>query len=201
MKLVRTDPPEQTAITLEEVWNHLRIIPEGSPSETPEDALLERLIQSAIDHIDGVEGYLNRAIVTQSYVGHCGGFPSGREIALPLPPLQSVESIKYLDPSGDEQTLSMSKYRVLTVGEPGRILLKTGQTWPATAAEPDAVRIEFTCGYGDPDDVPAAIKHALLLLVGHMYENREPVAFGAVPVEMPGAVTALLANKRFYGVT
>jgi len=34
----------------------------------------------------------------------------------------------------------------------------------------------FTCGYGSAaSDVPADIRQAALLIVGHLYENREAV--------------------------
>ena len=38
----------------------------------------------------------------------------------------------------------------------------------------DAIEIQFTCGYGaSSSDVPDAIKQAILLIVGKMYELRE----------------------------
>ena len=46
------------------------------------------------------------------------------------------------------------------------------------------MQVEFTCGYGDSEDVPEAIRRAVLLLVGTLYANREtvaPVAMQPVP--------------------
>lgn len=49
-------------------------------------------------------------------------------------------------------------------------------------------------------EVPQAIKQAMLLLIGHWYENREAVNIGSAANEFPLAVDALLApyrNMRF----
>lgn len=199
MQCSRLIAPAHPAISLEEVWDQLRLIPENSPSETPEDGFLSRLIEAAVSHIDGKDGWLNRALVTQKWAGVMDGFPDQRLISLPLPPLQSVQAVKYLDVAGDEQTMDASLYRVDALTTPGSILLKYGSVWPVTFPDPGAVTIEFTCGYGPPDQVPVAIKQALLLLVANWYENREPTAFAAAPLQLPFAVDALLSPHRYWG--
>jgi uncharacterized phiE125 gp8 family phage protein len=46
--------------------------------------------------------------------------------------------------------------------------------------------------------VPAAIRHAILMLVGHWYESRQAViATGAVPQEVPYGVQSLLDSQRW----
>jgi uncharacterized phiE125 gp8 family phage protein len=54
--------------------------------------------------------------------------------------------------------------------------------------------VTFDAGYGLTEtSVPASLRQALLLLVAHWYENREPVlSSGAVPKELPLAVESLL---------
>lgn len=105
--------------------------------------------------------------------------PAGRtgyEIYLPLPPLQTVDSIKYIDQDGVQQTLSSALYKVDTVSEPARLTPAYGQSWPATRNEASAVEIAFTCGYGLGAAVPQGIKNWILVRVGSMYEFREEVA-------------------------
>ena len=47
----------------------------------------------------------------------------------------------------------------------------------------DEVRVEFTAGYGtDPDDVPAPLRQAMLLLVARGYEMRGEAVDGAIPL-------------------
>jgi len=102
---------------------------------------------------------------------------TGYEIYLPLPPLQTVDSIKYLDQTtGVQTTLDPATYRVDTVSEPGRITPAYGQTWPGTYNVASAVEIAFTCGYGLAASVPQGIKSWMLVRVGSMYEFREEVA-------------------------
>ncbi|GJD58144.1 head-tail connector protein [Methylobacterium dankookense] len=48
--------------------------------------------------------------------------------------------------------------------------------------------------------VPAPIRHAILLMVGHLYSNREAVsALPAKPEELPFGVSALLSPLRVFG--
>jgi hypothetical protein len=103
---------------------------------------------------DGADGWLKRALRTQDWILVLPSFYAGMNcyghIVLPLPPLQTVTAIKYLDADGNEQTISTSVYRVVNNGtEPSVVMLVGGQYWPTHGCYPDAVRIEFTAGYGD----------------------------------------------------
>jgi uncharacterized phiE125 gp8 family phage protein len=62
-----------------------------------------------------------------------------------------------------------------------------------TCDRADAVTIEFTAGYGAAASaVPAEIKQAMYLMIGHWYENRESVNVGNIVNELPFAAQALL---------
>lgn len=100
---------------------------------------------------------------------------TGYEIWLPFPPLQTVESITYVDQQlGTVLTLDPALYIVDKISEPGRIMPAYGTTWPLTQIQPNAVLIDFTCGYGDTaTTVPACVKQWMLLQLGVAYENRE----------------------------
>jgi uncharacterized phiE125 gp8 family phage protein len=55
----------------------------------------------------------------------------------------------------------------------------------------------MTVGYGTADDVPATIKAAILMMIGHLYTNREAVSdvpMGTVPL----GVTAMLQPFVFW---
>jgi hypothetical protein len=95
-------------------------------------------------------------------------------IQMPLPPLQSITSIKYLDTAGVEQTLAAAAYRVDTVSAPGRVTPAYGYSWPSTYPVTNAVVIRFVAGYGDAAAaVPLKIRQWIMAAVGAMYENRE----------------------------
>lgn len=101
---------------------------------------------------------------------------SGYEIYLPLPPLQTVDSIKYTDQDGVLQILAPASYIVDAVSEPARVTPAYGMTWPATQNRINAVEVTFTAGYGLAAVVPEGIKRWMLIRVGSLYENREEVA-------------------------
>lgn len=100
-----------------------------------------------------------------------------------------------------------------------------GQFWPVTQFRIKTVIIDYWTGYTDgvvlpapppdyqppappaldprlPQDgdplkkIPASIKHAIKLMVGHYYENREPVNIGNITTELPLGVADLLGQYR-----
>lgn len=122
---------------------------------------------------------------------------TGYEIFLPKPPLVSVNSIKYIDTNGVQQTMDPSLYLVDTVSEPGRITPAYGQTWPTIREQANAVEVNFTCGYGAAAAVPEGIKRWMKIRVATIYNNREEVAVLARgKVELLPYVDGLLDDYR-----
>lgn len=141
-----------------------------------------------------------RAFNTQTWELTLDAFPGVTWIQLPWPPLQSVTSVKYTVDAGTEYTYASSNYIVDVDNEPGKIVLKSTSTWPSDTLYPvNGVRIRFVAGYGDDaEDVPEHYRQAILLLLGHWYENREQVVVsGAVPKEVPLGVEALLGIDQY----
>jgi uncharacterized phiE125 gp8 family phage protein len=68
--------------------------------------------------------------------------------------------------------------------------------WPLTQpGKSKAVSVDFVAGYGPtPATVPALLKQAICLLVGHWFENREAV--GNVGGEVAFAVDSILKIYR-----
>ena len=109
------------------------------------------------------------------YLGHhhVGG---GQVLKIPLPPLQSITSITYLDSAGVSQILAPTAYRVDAVSSPGRVTPAYGTSWPDTYPVSNAVVIRFVAGYGDAAaNVPQKIRQWIMAMVGSMNENRETV--------------------------
>ena len=98
--------------------------------------------------------------------------------------------------SGGSATLYAETYDVDALSEPARLVLN-GAPPSAAPRALNAYEVAFTAGYGDePEDVPAPIRQALLLLVAHWFERREPVVLGAAPQEVPATVAGLLLPYR-----
>lgn len=144
---------------------------------TASDPQLAAMVEAVVSGVDGSAGELGRALVEQEWELGLDAFPSSA-ICLPLPPLLSVESVKYVDPEGVQQTMEPAGYTV-EPGEHGFAMPAHGTRWPATRAQPLAVRVRFKAGYGATGDkVPAAIRSAILLRVADLFENRESSIVG-----------------------
>ncbi len=185
-------PPATEPVSLDEAKAHLRV------TTTDEDAYIASLITAAREWC---EGFQQRAYITQAHKLTLDRWPCGRAIYLPRPPLQSVTSIVYTDSEGAQYTIEAKSYIVDTDAEPGRIVLAYGASWPSVTLRPAAgVEITYVAGYGDASDVPQKVKQAMLLLVGHWYEQREAVLAGSISKEIEFAVHSLLWQDRvFYG--
>ena len=154
-----------------------------------EEDLIKNLIQSAREYC---ESFTRCAFATQTLELLLYSFPATRMIYLPNPPLQEVLSIKYIDSTRIETTLSPSSYLVDTEGEIGRVILGTNESWPVFDPFPNwPVRIRFKAGFVT---LPKSLKQAMLLLIGHWYENREANGTASGPVAY--AVHALLSMYR-----
>lgn len=143
-----------------------------------------------------IEQATNRQLVTATIELSLDCFPSGTSpILVPKAPLRSINSITYIDSAGDSQTLDPSMYTVDTSDEPGRVFPAFGTVWPATQSRNLGVMVtvNFDAGYGgESRDVPAELREAMLLMIGHYYYHREEVVMGAKPSVLPRAVDDLL---------
>ena len=158
-----------------------------------EDTLVQHLLEVATAY---AEDYTRRALLTQQWQATIdnGALPADGVIDLPRPPLQSVESITYLDDDGASQTLSTSNYTVDIKSEPGRIYF---QDMPSIKATLNALTINYTAGYGDAGtDVPRRIQQAVLLMINHFYELRVPIITNATAVRVPLSANALLDTYK-----
>lgn len=168
MPRVLVTPPAEEPVSLVETKGRLRI------TETGEDSSINSMISTAREW---AEKFTQRALITQTWDYKLDAFADTMEI--PLPPLQSVTSVKYLDTAGVEQTLANTEYTVDTAAERGLVRLAYGKSWPATRVQANAVTIRFIAGYGAAAAVPSTIKDACLLFVGELYARREHAIAGA----------------------
>lgn len=192
--LTLVEAPEELALSVADLKKHLRL----RADDTTEDADLETIIMAATQQIDGAKAWLGRALVTQTWRMILDQFPCGN-IIIPLPPLQEVVSVKYIDGNGDEQTMvEDTDYEVVSDVEPAFIKPVYGGSWPAVRTGA-AVRVEFVCGYGDDDtDVPELIKKYLKIICGDLYQNRESNIVGTTVAEVPH-FREMLENLRVRG--
>ena len=181
-------------ISLNEAKAHLRV------EHTHEDALIAGLINAATRNAESITG---TRITQAQVVKKFNQFSS--EMILEWP-LISIDQIKYIDKTGTEQTLHdsvsspnvtsavfqvVSRWQANLAQSKPYITLAYNQAWPETQTQPEAVTVVYTSGYNQtviPDD----IRQALLLMVGHLYANREAVVRGNIVNDLPLGYVQLL---------
>ena len=160
------DAPLITPITIEEVKAQLRV------EHDDDDTILTRLIDVAVAYTD-VRGALGQAMITQKWAQWINANPP-QNVSLILGPVQNVTAVKYYDTDGVLQTDDVNNYQVFGTDFATVISPKDSFTWPVSQQRSDAIKIEYEIGYGDEiTSVPQTIRHALMLLIGHWYDNRE----------------------------
>lgn len=192
MGLVCTSAPVDEPITLQEAQIHCRI----DSDNTAEDGLLLSYIAAARRL---AEAETNRALVSQAWRLDLEAFPAA-EMDLPMPPLQSVQSITYLDVDGVRQTLAPADYVAFTTGLVGLVMPAYGKSWPDCRRFRGSVQVDFTAGYGGPGDVPEAIKIWMLRHIAYWYQNRESAMVGKLVTALPYSDAMLDPYRvRSYG--
>lgn len=160
------DAPDALVIELAEARLHAR-----ATDVEEEDVLFTSWIRQATERAQSIT---RRQLLTATCRMVLDAFPRHGLLVIERVPLIAVTSIEYYDEAGALQTLSASNYVVDADSEPARVWLADGFTWPATQVRPNAVRVNFTCGYGeDPAAVPDGIKDFLRVAVAERYRNRE----------------------------
>lgn len=200
---VATEPAFEP-VSRTEAKLHLRI----ESAVTDDDLLIDALVKAAREWC---ENYTRRSYVSRTLELRMDCFPD--QILLPRGPVLSIGSVKYLDQGGTLTTLDPANYQTDLYSVPGRIRPPFGSVWPVPKlGTVNAVVVTYDAGYvvGSPSDqaaaaesVPASLKAAIKLMVGHWYENREQVVVGNVqPAQLPMAVSALLAplEIRHFGL-
>jgi uncharacterized phiE125 gp8 family phage protein len=183
--LVRTTAPDPL-LTLAEAKAHCRV--DGSD----DDAYIADLVATAEMMLDGPRGEVGKCLATQRWTLKTGRFMAKDRLWLPVFPLISVISGAYFDAENTSQTLVLNDFTVF--GNEDWAYIEPLTAWPAMYDRPDALTLVLSCGYGDPIDVPANIRHAAKMLVGYLYDNRAPLD-GNMPA-IPDAVSHMIGLTK-----
>lgn len=190
MALTVVTPPNPF-VTLAEARAHLRL----DATDAAEDAYVASLIATACASIDGPEGWLGRALGVQTLDLRTPWLDRDG-ITLPCPPVIEVLSVTNLDAEDQPVAWDPSLYAVDGDTVRGRSAL----LGIVASSRFDALHIRYRAGYAPKADgtstVPAPIRHAVLLLVGHYFEQRMAVTPVGGMSELPMGVQHLLAPYR-----
>ena len=174
-------PTYSNVVSVADMKTHLRI------THTDDDRYLEALRDAACSF---VEAYTNRAVTSARTVEfNYSGFSNVLE--LPRGPINEVTSIKYKASKDAANTfLAAADFYADISREPAVVKFPNPPTADAQAIAP----VVITCEIGG--NLPRAIKHAILLLVAHFYENRQSVVTGTIATEVPLGLRSLLNPFR-----
>ncbi len=174
-------------VSMAEAKDHIRVDTDDS------DLYIASLITAAREL---VEQTLSRALTPQTIELYLDAFPPG-EISLPMPPLASVTSLSYKNCNGVTTTLTANTDYLVDADSPtGRIVPAYGKAWPSFTPWPvNPIKVVYVAGTAT---APRPIVQAMLLMIGHMYANRES---GASEALRDDAVRSLLApyRNRWWG--
>lgn len=199
-----TTAPTSEPITLTEVKAQLNI------DLDTDDTLLTMYITAARQYAEQMTGL---ALIDQTWTLTMDGWPgqnedwwdgvrdghinmlrtSGRpsNILIPRYPLQSVSTI-----TADGVAVTIADtFIVDDQQKPGRLVIKSGATWPVVLENANGVVIEYVAGYGDAADVPMTLKVALLQMVASLYTFRGDGCTAEDAWKKTGAAAAFDAYK------
>lgn len=193
LQIVRA--PYVLPITLAEAKLHLRV------DNTEEDSLVSALIEAATNFC---ENWTGRKFISQQLDVYFSSF--SKKLEIPFPPCISIDGVFYINQDGSEIELDESAYSARIMSQPAAIFSAPNTCWPETISNWNAVRVRFTAGYPSADQnspadmasgVPAALKAAIKLVIGDLYQNREGVALvNGAKYEANPTVTALMLPYR-----
>lgn len=210
-KVIFAPETDQEPVTVEEARRHCEAdVYDDSDVDPPDDAMFEIWIGAAREYC---EGYLGLSLATQTLEIALNEFPrretnyawcngvtfrsDGRTpIALPFGPVRQVLFVAWGQDSGvgsEEGELTNEQFVLDTYKSPAQIVPMV--SWPYVVNSTNGIRIRYLAGYGVDSEggeaLPKSIKAAILLMIGHLYANREASTEAALAT-LPLGVEALL---------
>jgi uncharacterized phiE125 gp8 family phage protein len=199
-------PPADEPLTLGECRQHLNVVPYEVDSDGvgthPDDASIMALQAAAREHC---ENFLGLSLSLRVLEAALDKFPTvatnfTTAIELPMGPVVEVVSVAGTGDStggSDAVEIAVTDYELDDFHSPMRLV--PSASWPSITAGTNAVRIRYTAGFGVDSDggypLPAALRAALLLVLGHLYANRETSVEKAL-TEIPLGAEALMRPHR-----
>lgn len=169
-------PPASEPVSLDEAKRHLRVLHDD------DDDYIGSLIAMSRDH---AEKYCGARFAAVELVANCDNWC---DLALlPFVPVTELASVAYVDAAGASAVVDPDVYEFRA--DARSVVLRPGQAWPAK--QPSS-RIAVTVSAGS-DDIPPAVKHAILLRVEDFFEHR-----GSEEDSKWSSFDSLLSNYRYY---
>jgi uncharacterized phiE125 gp8 family phage protein len=172
--VIEVIPPASELVSIEDARAQCRI-PQVADADAEVDALLERYIRAARQYVEWRTG---RTLLRTRLKAIFDGWPDGVRLTLPrATPLSDVISATWYGADGSGHSF-LDIVSADADALPGALVLRSGEAWPGDPLRGfSPIVVIYDAGL-DADVSPEpgifdAARHAILLLVAAMYENRE----------------------------
>lgn len=183
--------PVNEPLSLAECYTHLRVDAVDSDGH-PEDTLILALARAAREYCENFTGL---SLALKDYEVRSTEFPDPFE--LPHPPFVSLLNGVTISDEISDNAIDEDTYTVDDYSDQFAVLSPV-TTWPVLSTG-NTVRVRFRAGYGDESEaagpLPGPIRAAMLLVLGHLYANREASTAQALS-KIPLGVESLLRPYR-----
>jgi len=172
-----------TAIGTEVIENHLRLV------YSDESLYIDALAAAATRAVEA-EANLYHGSGTVSFYSNC--IPNSWSIPVDAARF-SPTAVEYLNTDGDWVTLPATAYHMTTQKNP-MVFVHQDAVDPSDM-DTDAIESFRILGTISSSDMPAHLEQACLLMLAHLYQNREAVINEKV-YDLPLAFTYLIGKSR-----
>jgi uncharacterized phiE125 gp8 family phage protein len=181
--LTQIVPPSVEPVTLSELKSQTHI------THGYQDDTLNSYIRAGRIH---AEDYQRQSYITQDWLLTIDCLPNDYLLLL-RGPVQELLSIKMYDIDNTEYTLDLNDFYLENDHNPAKLIVNSGASIPnIELRKTGGIKIEYRAGYGDtPADVPADVKHAIILFASFADDNR-----AAEVEELPMSIKNLLQPRR-----
>ncbi|RCW79550.1 head-tail connector protein [Phyllobacterium bourgognense] len=176
MTMTLIKPPALEPVTLAEVRQFLRLDNDG------EDALLTGLIKAARETLEVQTGL---ALIDQTWRFYADSWPKSGVVRIAKYPVRSVVAVTAYIEDGMPVSIAGHDLHLSGYARPARLYLaaRSRPVQPLSGLE-----IDFVAGFGETgNEVPDALRHAIMTLVAHWYEFRGVYGAAQQPVSYPPA--------------
>lgn len=184
-------PPALEPVSVAEARQWLR------DDSLEEDQIIQTLIVSARMTL---ESYTRRFMIEQRWRLMFDLWPASvafeQRLEIPFTPCGAIDAIHVYDGADNPCPLDAASFRLSTSSDNPRLLFLSQP--PAPGRNYEGIEIDITAGYGaQPNDTPAPLRRALLMLVAAWRENRGDLPETTLPGSgLPENVLRLVAPFR-----
>ncbi len=158
----RVAAPTLRPVSLDEAKTHLKV------SGTDEDTLITTYLDASIA---ACENKLQTAIMDTNFVLYQRSFC--QHLNLQKNWVTQINSVKYYDENGTQQTINSSNYTLQDFKVPNVLYFNSNYSFPSTDTREFSVEVNFNAGSMAASGVLPNIRAAIFLEVGDRYENRQ----------------------------